>query len=110
MIAELTPEVRRAFMASVADLQAGVNWPGLLAALKRFDTEAAVAALNISATAWAAYSSSVTAAYGKAGASTAAQIRSIGVGPIGTRFNMQNPRAQNWIARNVAESVVGFER
>lgn len=108
LIADLTPEVRRAFMASVTDLQANVDWPRLLAELERSNIEGAISALNISPAAWAEYSSAMTAAYAKAGASTAAQIVQSGVGPIGTRFNMTNPRAEAWIRENVANRVVGF--
>lgn len=110
LLAELEPEVRRAFMASVTDLQANVDWTRLLAELANMNTEGAIAALNISPEAWAEYSASVTSAYAKAGASTAAQITQQGIGTIGTRFQMSNPRAQAWIAENVGESIVGFTR
>lgn len=110
LLAEFEPQIQRAFMASVTDLQAGVDWGALLAALAAQDTIGAVAALNISEAAWVEYSSAMTTAYAKAGASTAAQIQAQGIGGIGTRFNMSNPRAQGWIRDNVAESVVGFTR
>lgn len=110
LISELEPQIRRAFMASVTDLQAGVNWPLLLERLTLQDTEGAIAALNINAAAWAEYSATMTAAYAKAGASTMAQIQAVGVAPIGVRFDMSNPRAQQWIRESVAESVVGFTR
>ena len=108
LLSELEPEIRRAFMASVVDLQSGVNWPLLLQRLTVSDIEGAIAALNINEAAWAQYSSAMTAAYAKAGSSTMAQIIQTGVADIGTRFNMTNPRAQEWIRQNVAESVVGF--
>lgn len=108
LIAELEPEVHRAFMASVTDLQANVDWRALLDALEQRDIERAIAALNIEPAAWAEYSSVMTDAYAKAGASTAAQIQAAGIADIGTRFRMTNPRAQDWIARNVADRVVGF--
>lgn len=95
-------------MASVTDLQANVNWPALLIALEQMNTEGAIAALNIDEAAWNEYSSKMTAVYAAAGASTAAQITQMGVGGIGVRFQMSNPRAQDWIARNVADKVVGF--
>lgn len=110
LLAEWEPQMRAAFMASVTDIQAGVDWPALLGALAVFNTEAAIAALNISPAAWAEYSSTMTAAYAKAGASTAAQIQQAGIGGVGTRFNMTNPRAQAWIAENVGVSVAGFTR
>lgn len=108
LIADLEPEVKRAFMASVVDLQAGVNWPLLLQRLEAGDIDGAVAALNINAAAWAEYSSVMTAAYARAGASTMAQIRMVGIAPVGVRFDMTNPRAERWIRQNVADMVVGF--
>ena len=108
LIAQLEPEVKRAFMASVVDLQAGVNWPLLLQRLEAGDIDGAVAALNINAAAWAEYSSVMTAAYARAGASTMAQIRMVGIAPVGVRFDMANPRAERWIRQSVAEMVVGF--
>lgn len=110
LLAELEPEVRRAFMASVTDLQSNVDWSRLLVELERMNVDGAIAALNISPEAWSEYSASVTSAYAKAGASTAAQITQQGIGTIGTRFQMSNPRAQDWIAENVGGSIVGFTR
>lgn len=108
LIAELEPEIHRAFMASVTDLQSNVDWMRLLDALSREDITGAIDALNIAPAAWAEYSSVMTTAYAKAGASTAAQIRQLGIGGLGARFNLANPRAANWIAENVANRVVGF--
>ncbi|RSE60400.1 hypothetical protein EGT81_12785 [Alcaligenes faecalis] len=108
LIDQLEPEIHRAFMASVTDLQANVDWRALLEALGRTDIEGAIAALNINEAAWAEYSSKMTQAYALAGASTAAQIQAQGLGGIGTRFRMTNPGAQEWIRQNVANRVVGF--
>lgn len=97
-------------MASVTDLQASVNWPALIAALEVYDIDGAIAALNIDPAAWAEYSSAMTSAYAKAGSSTAAQIVANGISSIGTRFNMSNPRAEQWIRESVGESIAGFTR
>lgn len=110
LMAELEPEIRRGFMASVTDLYANVDWTSLLDNLESGNIQAAVAALNIHPAAWAEYSASVSSAYAAAGSSTVAQIRQLGIGGVGTRFNMANPRAEDWIRRHVAETVVGFER
>lgn len=110
LIENLEPEIRRAFMASVTDLQANVDWTALLDALQRYDTEAAIAALNIAPEAWAEYSTAMSAAYAKAGASTIAQIQASGIAGIGVRFQMTNPAAQQWIRENVGEAIVGFTR
>lgn len=108
LIAELSPEVWRAFMASVTDLQANVDWRALLDALERMDTPAAIAALHIDPAAWATYSAVMTEVYAKAGASTIAQIQAQGIAGIGVRFRMTDPSAQEWIRENVASRVVGF--
>lgn len=108
LISELEPEVHRAFLASVTDLQSNVDWSALLEALGRMDTQAAIGALHIDPAAWATYSAVMTEAYAKAGASTIAQIQATGIGGIGVRFQMTNPRAQEWIRENVANRVVGF--
>ncbi len=108
LIENLEPEVWRAFMASVNDLQSNVDWRALLDALEQMDITAAIAALHIDEAAWAEYSSTMTDVFAKAGASTAAQIRQSGAADIGIRFRMTNPGAQEWIAENVANKVVGF--
>lgn len=108
LIAELEPRIRRAFMASVTDLQANVNWSELLSALQAQDVNRAIAALNISEAAFNEYASEMSDAYARAGASTAAQIQAAGIGGIGVRFNMCNPRAEEWIRRYVGESITGF--
>lgn len=108
LLAELEPEVRRGFMASVVDLHANVNWPELLESLSAGDIEGAIRALNIAPEAWAEYSRAVTDAYARAGAATATQIVQLGMGSIGVRFNLDNPRAQQWIRNNVANKVVNF--
>lgn len=92
--------MRRAFYASVTDLQSQVDWPALLRALELGDIEGAVFALHIDAAAFSEYSSTMTAAYAASGASTAAQI-----GRVGVRFNMSNPRAEAWVRDNVVTSV-----
>lgn len=108
LIAELEPRIRAGFMAAVTDLSANVNWRELLANLEAGDIEGAIAALNISPAAWQQYSEAVSAAYAASGSAHAAQIRMIGIGAIGTRFNMLNPRAEQWIREHVGGSITGF--
>lgn len=108
LIAELEPSIHRAFMASVTDLTAGVNWPLLLQMLEAQNIDGAIAALNISEAVWNEYSSAMSSAYAASGSAAAAQIEALGYGAIGTRFNMQNPRAQEWIRNNIALRVTEF--
>lgn len=110
LIAELEPEIKRAFMASVTDLSANVDWRLLLSHLSAGNIDGAIDALNISPAAWSQYSASVTNAYATSGAAVATQIRETGIGSIGTRFNTTNPRAEQWIRENVGEAITGFTR
>lgn len=103
LLEQYEPEIRRAFYASVTDLQSQVDWPALLSALEAGDVQSAITALHIDAAAFAEYSSAMTQAYAASGASTAAQI-----GLVGVRFNMSNPAAQEWIAKSVGERITGF--
>lgn len=95
-------------MASVTDLSANVDWSLLLDRLDARDIEGAIAALNISPAAWSQYSAAVTETFAASGAAHAAQIKAAGIGSIGTRFNMTNPRAEQWIRENVGGSITGF--
>ena len=110
LIAELQPEIKRGFVASVTDLSAQVDWRRLLENLEAGNIEGAIAALNISPAAWSEYSASVTNAYATSGSAVAAQIQQAGIGSIGTRFNMTNPRAEAWMRENVGGSITGFVR
>lgn len=110
LIERLTPEIRRAFMASITDLQSHVDWPLLIDRLTVGDINGAISALNINPAAFNEYSSAMSSAYAQAGAATATQIRMMGIGGIGVRFNMSNPRAQDWINRYVGESITGYTR
>lgn len=110
LIDSLEPEIKRGFLASVTDLSAQVDWRRLLENLESGNIDGAIAALNISPAAWSQYSASVTSAYAASGSAYAAQIQQAGIGSIGTRFNMTNPRAEAWIRENVGGSITGFVR
>ena len=106
LISIYEPEIRRAFMISVTDLQSNVDWAMLIDRLQQNDVEGAIGALHIDPAAWAEYSSAVTEAYAKSGASTASFIKERGFGNIGVRFNLSNEIAQEWIKNNVGNMVV----
>lgn len=108
LIARYEPEVRRAFMISVTDLQANVDWSLLIDMLTRHDIEGAIGALHIDPAAWSEYASAVTEAYAKSGASTASIIKEQGTGNIGIRFNLTNEIAQSWIKANVGEMITNI--
>lgn len=105
LLRELEPRVRRAFLASVDDLRSSVNWSALIDALEQSNTQAAIAALNIDAAAFQEYVTAATAAYAEAGAATMTLIKQKGIGGVGLRFQMSNPRAEQWIADNVGALV-----
>lgn len=107
LIAKLEPGLRSAFEAAVADLHANLDWGAMLDALARQNIEAAIEALHIDRAAFWGYAQAKTAAFAEAGATTVATISVPGAGAIGIRFDMANPGAESWIAREVGLKVTG---
>ena len=105
LIAKLTPELRKAFLAGVADLGDRVDMKALVAALKVNDIDGAIAAMHITEGAFYQYAATKTAAYAQGGALAATTINGPPGGGVAFRFDMANPRAQEWIAANVADYV-----
>lgn len=101
------PILEAAFLEAIRELRRGVNFSALVAALERGDIEAAIVALDIDVAAFTPFVQAQTAAYASA-ASTV--IGAVPPGPSGVsfRFNLANPRAERWIAENVASEVVGL--
>lgn len=111
LLAELTerlgPELASAFMAAAEDLHQNIDWQGLLDALERLDIDAAVEALHIDRAAFWRYAQVKAGAFAEAGALTVATITIPGGGLIGIRFDMSNPGAERWIAREVGRKITG---
>ena len=105
LIAKLTPELRKAFLAGVADLGDRVDMNALVAALKANDIDGAIAAMHITEGAFYQYAATKTAAYAQGGALAATTINGPPGGGVAFRFDMANPRAEAWIAANVAGYV-----
>lgn len=110
LLEQYEPNIRRAFMAGVADLYANVDWKALISALQAQDLNAAVNALNISADAWNEYAAMKSEVYARAGAATAAQITQAGIAGIGVRFQLTNPEAQRWISENIGDMITRITR
>jgi len=105
LIAKLAPDLRKAFSAGVADLGDRVDMKALVEALKRNDIDGAIAAMHITEGAFYQYAATKTAAYAQGGALAATTINGPPGGGVAFRFDMANPRAQEWIAANVADYV-----
>jgi hypothetical protein len=104
LIDKLTPELRRAFLAAVDDLKAGIDWTALLSALRRRDIEGAVDALNIEAAAWEKYRSGKTRAYEEGGQAAVATVNLDGLS-ASIRFDMTNWRAEAWVREHVGRKI-----
>lgn len=108
LIERLTPELQRAFLKAWQEIRQGIDWPRLRAALARGDVEGAVEALGIEHGAFEAYRAQATAAYAQGGALAATHVN----GPAGSRvtfrFDMTNPRAEEWIRTKVGGQIVGL--
>lgn len=108
LIDRLTPDLRKAFLKAWQDVRTGIDWPGLRAALARGDVDGAVDALGIEPAAFEAYRAAATNAYAQGGALATTHVN----GPKGSRvtfrFDMTNPRAEEWIKQNVGQRIVGI--
>lgn len=107
LIERLEPELRDAFLAAVADLNAGLNRTALIAALQAGDIEAAIAALNIEPAAFLRYATTLEGAFVQGGSVAAGLIAGPGI-DIVLRFDMSNPAAEMWIRRNVGERITAI--
>lgn len=105
LIKQLQPEMRQAFLAGVAASRDRVDMQALIAALTRGDIEAAISALGLTNAAFYEFSATKTAAYAKGGALAATTVNGPVGGKVLFRFDMANPRAEAWIAENVAGAV-----
>lgn len=108
LIARLEPTLRAAFAAALDDLRTGVDFAALLTALEARDIEAAIRALRLEPAAFYSLGAAKTAAYAEGGALTAAAIELGGGQSIRFRFDMQNPRAEEWIRLYSAARVTAL--
>jgi len=108
LIAELQPELQRAFLAAWDDIRNGINWDELKAALASGSIDAAIAALNIEPSAFEAYRAALTSAFAAGGSLAATTVNGPSGSKVAFRFDMTNPRAEEWIAKNVGLRIVGL--
>ena len=108
LIDRLTPELQQAFLKAWQEVRKGIDWPRLRAALARGDVDGAVDALGIEPAAFEAYRAAATNAYAQGGLLATTHVN----GPRGSRvtfrFDMTNPRAEEWIRQNVGQQIVGI--
>ena len=103
IIDALTPAVRRAFLASVADLTGSVNLGLFMQHLEAGDIEMAISVLNIGREFFAPLDEALRSAYSKSGAELLAQITSLRLadsvtgGRVIARFDARNPRAETFL-------------
>lgn len=74
LIDGLETALAAAFLAAIAALRAGVNFPALIAALRARDIEAAISALNIERAAFSGYVVERQSAFGQVGAAVAEAV------------------------------------
>ena len=70
LIDQLEPALAAAFIAAIAFLRAGINFPALLSALRDNNIDAAIDALNIDRGAFSEYALERQSGFAKAGAVT----------------------------------------
>jgi len=110
-MASLEPAIARAFRQAVESIRSRANISQLEAAIAAMDYERAFAAAGIRDYAWVQVPEATRAAYAQAGAFT---IASDVPKSFGLSFNINNPRARDWIAahssRFVTEVNLGQQR
>lgn len=119
LITKLEPDLRDAFRAAMQELRDGVDMRALITALEANDIEAAIRALNIERAAFNEYLAAKSQGYSAAGiASSVFVIRQLNAAlsaipgtpesPIQFRFDMSNPRAEDWIRTQAGERITGY--
>lgn len=98
---ELEPGVRRAFLASVYDIQDSAKLEALAAAIKAQRFEEIFEILNLRPEFFNEYAEAFRSAYAATGVAAMSAVSPvtdmIRGGPVEVRFNMRNPRAENWV-------------
>lgn len=104
LIAEMEPEVQKAFAESISSITSSIVLRQVVEALERRDVEAAVSALFVSEAAFRPLQRALQLAYDRGGETTLAAmptLRDRSGSVVVVRFDMDNPRATNWL-RTVA--------
>jgi hypothetical protein len=114
LLRRFEPEIARAFAESVQDLRAGVDLAALERALAAGNIEGVILALRLDPAAFTRLGSAIEAAYGAAGAETAASISRL-VDPrqnrrLFVRFDLRNPRAERWVREHSSTRIVEIVR
>jgi hypothetical protein len=94
LLDQLEPNLARAFRESVDGIRSRANVSALVAALEARDIDAAARAAGITQASWTAVTESARRAYIEGGAIAAADAPA----RLGFAFDMNNPRAQEWLA------------
>lgn len=109
LVVSWTPEIRKAFMASVDDLRSGANLQGIVAALERGDVEAAIRAVNLDPAAFRPLDRAIAGAFDAGGVTTTAAISSAatrsGIRSVVFRFDARDPRAETWLITHSSTMV-----
>lgn len=108
LLAQYAPQLRAAFEAALRDLKDGVDYPALIDALRRSDTQAAISAMRIEPAVFNEYLQRTREAYAAGGAQGAAEVSNAAGGRAVVRFDMSDPVTSSWIASQSAEAVTAI--
>lgn len=103
LAAELEPELRAAFLASIEDIVSNVQLSRVIERLERGDIEGALSALNIEPAAFRQFEEAIRRAFISGGSATMTGMPALR-DPSGNRlilrFDARNPRAEQWLAEH----------
>lgn len=99
LLEKYSAEIRKAFLAGVADVSAGADLRRIVDALERGDVNAALRALNLNPASFRSLDLLIQQAFAEAGADAVAllpRLRDLSGARVAVRFDPGYPRAANW--------------
>lgn len=108
LAAEFEPEIRREFLAAIADIRDTARVGAIAEALERGNIERALELINVDPAAFRRMEAAMARAFEAGGIATTGTFPAIldreGVRMV-FRFDVRNPRAEEWLTRHSSEMV-----
>lgn len=100
------PEIRDAFLASIADIVDRAQLGRIITALENGDVEGALRAVNVDPAAFLPLDTAIRQSFLEGGVATAAKIpAAVTADRVAVRFDARNPTAETWLANHSSQAV-----
>lgn len=109
LVEGMEPKTRRAFLDAIEDIRSNVTLKRIIDALEQGNVNAAIDALNLEAAAYKSLIDQIADVYDQAGLWQIAAVtwRNQQLDRIVVRWDMTNPRAQQWLLNYSSERITG---